>query len=56
MTTQCEQTYSCVCLIKPVNQSYFMLLQVHLKSLGPIDRKLHGHGENDGFVLCEYII
>ena len=33
-----------------------MFLQVHLKSLGPIDRKLHGHGENDGFVLCEYII
>ena len=28
----------------------------HLKSLGPIDRKFHGHGENDGFVLYEYII
>ena len=27
-----------------------------LKSLGPIDRKFHGHGENDGFVLYEYII
>ena len=29
---------------------------LHLKSLGPIDRKFHGHGENDGFVLYEYII
>ena len=28
----------------------------HLKSLGPIDRKFHGHGENDGFVLYENII
>ena len=28
----------------------------NLKSLGPIDRKFHGHGENDGFVLYEYII
>ena len=27
-----------------------------LKSLGPIDHKFHGHGENDGFVLYEYII
>ena len=27
-----------------------------LKSLGPIDRKFHGHGENDGFVLYEYIM
>ena len=27
-----------------------------LKSLSPIDRKFHGHGENDGFVLYEYII
>ena len=27
-----------------------------LKSLGPIDRKFHGHGENDGFVLYEHII
>ena len=27
-----------------------------LKSLGPIDRKFHGHGKNDGFVLYEYII
>ena len=26
-----------------------------LKSLSPIDRKFHGHGENDGFVLYEYI-
>ena len=28
----------------------------YLKSLGPIDRKFHGHGENDGFVLYGYII
>ena len=27
-----------------------------LKSLGPIDRKFHGHGKNDGFELHEYII
>ena len=27
-----------------------------LKSLGPIDCKFHGQGENDGFVLYEYII
>ena len=27
-----------------------------LKSPGPIDRKFHGHGENDGFVLYEHII
>ena len=27
-----------------------------LKLLGPIDPKFHGHGENDGFVLYEYII
>ena len=27
-----------------------------LKSLGPIDRKFYGHGEIDGFVLCEYVI
>ena len=26
-----------------------------LKSLGPIDRKFHKHGENNEFVLCEYI-
>ena len=28
----------------------------YLKSLGPIDGKFHGHSENDGFVLYEYII
>ena len=27
-----------------------------LKSLGPINRKFHGHGENDEFLLYEYII
>ena len=27
-----------------------------LKSLGPIDRKFHEQGENDGFVLYEYKI
>ena len=26
----------------------------YLKSLGLIDRKFHGHGENDEFVLYEY--
>ena len=34
----------------PIKPVYFSL-----KSLGPIDRK-HGHGDNDGFVLYEYII
>ena len=28
----------------------------NLKSLGPIDRKFHLHGKNDGFVLYEYIM
>ena len=32
------------------------LQHVGLKSLGPIDRKFHGHDENDGFVLYEYMI
>ena len=27
-----------------------------LKSLGPIERKFHGHGENDGLKLYEYIM
>ena len=31
-------------------------LSLYLKSLGPIDRKFHGHGKNDEFVLYEYII
>ena len=35
---------------------HVMLKLYYLKSLGPIDRKFHGHGENDGFVLYEYII
>ena len=33
-----------------------VVTQKNLKSLGPIDRKFHGHGENDRFVLYEYII
>ena len=33
-----------------------MYVACYVKSLGPIDRKFHGHGENDGFVLYEYII
>ena len=33
-----------------------VVTQKNLKSLGPIDRKFHGHGENDGFVLYEYTI
>ena len=36
----------------PINRA----TRIYLKSLGPIDRKFHGHGENDGFVLYEYII
>ena len=31
----------------------FRFLKKELKSLGPIDRKFHGHGENDRFVLYE---
>ena len=30
-----------------------MLVNIYLKSLSPIDRKFHGHCENDGFVLYE---
>ena len=37
------------CLLHPYSIQY-------LKSLGPIDRKFHGHGENDGFVLYGYLI
>ena len=33
-----------------------ILNKFNLKSLGPIDRKFREHGENDGFVLYEYII
>ena len=34
----------------------FFLRITKLKSLGLIDRKFHGHGENNGFVLFEHII
>ena len=34
----------------------FILELYKLKSLYPIDCKFHGHDENDGFVLYEYII
>ena len=37
------------------NNNLMIYLIISLKSLGPIDRKFHGHGENDGFVLYEYI-
>ena len=30
-----------------------MYVACYVKSLGPIDRKFHGHGEKDGFVLYE---
>ena len=46
--------YRCDTYIRPRVNSY--LITFSLKSLGPIDRKFHGHGENDGFVLYEYII
>ena len=36
--------------------SELLLENKTLKSLGPIDRKFHGHGQNDGFVLYEYLI
>ena len=36
--------------------SEFIKKNVHLKSLGPIERNFHGHGKNDGFVLYENII
>ena len=38
------------------HRSYFMQIFRNLKSLGPIDRKFHGQGENDGFVVYEYMI
>ena len=34
--------------------SEFIKKNVHLKSLGPIERNFHG--KNDGFVLYEYMI
>ena len=37
-------------------QKMWGIFLIKLKSLGPIDHKFHGHGENDGFVLYEYII
>ena len=33
-----------------------MYVACYVKSLGPIDRKFHWHGENYGFVLYEHII
>ena len=49
------------CLAIPLMENYFSYLAFHLLSLlkfslGPIGRKFHGHDENDGFVLYEYII
>ena len=39
------------------NQIMFHIYNTRvLKSLGPIDHKFHGHSQNDGFVLYEYII
>ena len=34
----------------------YVFMFLILKSLGPINRKFHGHGKSDGFVLCEYKI
>ena len=40
-----------------MNVSHLCVIDVWLiKSLGPIDRKFHEHGKNDGFVLYEYKI
>ena len=32
-----------------------MYMTIKLKLLGPIDRNFYGPGENDGFVLYEYL-
>ena len=47
----------------PINKTYFLFTVsdgqmgvVPLDGGRPIDRRFHGHGENDGFVLYEYII
>ena len=40
----------------PFLEYNFSYLAFHRSSLGQIDRKFHGHGENYGFVLYEYII
>ena len=39
-----DKTYKCI-MIEGYGQ--------YLKSLGPIDRKFHWHGKNDGFVLYD---
>ena len=46
--SSCLLEYSCELTVQK--------LLSRLKSLGPIDRKFHGHGENNGFVLYEHII
>ena len=45
-----------VIVIQNDNTLLLFTIHIQLKSLGPIDRKFHGHGENDGFVLYEHII
>ena len=42
-------------IISRKNMKYWYQQHV-LKSLGPIDRKFHDHGKNDGFVFYEFII
>ena len=46
--------YKIECTSGPDNVSDRKLIDL-LKSLGPIDRKFHGHGENDGYVVCVFL-
>ena len=43
---------------KKICSCFYDLSQIprYLKSPGMIDRKCHGHGENDGFVLYDFLI
>ena len=53
--TKFPENASHTCLYYDIFQ-YTVYFSNISKSLGPIDRKFHGHGENDEFVLYKYII
>ena len=42
--------------VRSAFMTFFNITMIVLsKSLGPIDRKFHGHGENDGYVVCVFL-
>ena len=45
-----------ICVYVGKYRKYYLKVTCNLKSLGPIDRKFHGHGKKDRFVLYEYKI